>query len=489
MAEVASPAAAGQGAADLTANRLDRARAALARLASPAARGEIELRPPEASEVERAAWRRTALTFVASAVMAATLAQHGQAAAADSGRARGPVAKAASGVELSPYLAPVVVKIDGKEIETLHPMERVRLCQVAAREARLEQVGRDWRDVYAVIHAESGWAPRDGMGRNGKVSMGVSQLEEETARGLGVTDPNDVRQAVRATATLVRHAALWASARQLEMKDAAISVYYNLSTAARNSWDGRSIDSLPFETQTHVRNVSVARDYAESLGRQRAAFERQLLKTIQVRSSVPRWQEQPAQQAVGTEHLTLRTDQVAPLLQPAEDAARLKVRHQSAGSQPGAGPQHAIAMNGQGLEDFSRHMKAALKRVREASLAARDSVRETLTRAEGAINTALVRSHRVLAGVLGEEMRSLPAYFEQIKKAHALDVSRALGDRTNIVRGAAMQQNAAQAVAEGGDSLRRELSAMQARTTTIQSDPVQPVPSYDQERNFAFQRP
>jgi hypothetical protein len=142
---------------------------------------------------------------------------------------------------------------------------RLQLVRSAADKAGLAEVGLDHRDLYGVIHAESGWVARDGMGKNGVVSQGVAQFEPATARAVGLRDPNDTVQAVEAAAVLLREAAQW-SARKLEGMPLApgewavrlregVSIYYNLSSRARNTWNGRNSDRMPVETQHHIRNA------------------------------------------------------------------------------------------------------------------------------------------------------------------------------------------------------------------------------------------
>jgi hypothetical protein len=142
---------------------------------------------------------------------------------------------------------------------------RLQLVKSAARKAGLHEVGLDHRDLYGVIHAESAWVPRDGMGKNGVVSVGIAQFEPATARAVGLRDPNDPVKSVEAAAVLLREAAQW-SARKLEglqlpstewaarLRE-GVSIYYNLSSRARSAWDGRNSHRMPIETQHHIRNA------------------------------------------------------------------------------------------------------------------------------------------------------------------------------------------------------------------------------------------
>lgn len=175
-------------------------------------------------------------------------------------------------------LPPVTIKMGKVEMSALHPMERVRLCMEAAQRGGLAKVGRTWQDVYAIVHAETNWVSRDGMGKNGRVSQGLGQLEGPTAKALGITDPNDPRQAVQAIAALIKDATYWARAKGVSLKDAAISVYYNTSTARRNEWSGHDVSELPFETQRHIVNVNDGKRQAQMLAKQYAKFAPQAME-------------------------------------------------------------------------------------------------------------------------------------------------------------------------------------------------------------------
>jgi hypothetical protein len=148
---------------------------------------------------------------------------------------------------------------------TVDADSRLLLARSAAQRASLQDVGLDYRDVYGVIHAESSWVPREGMGRNGVASHGLAQFEPATARAVGLRNPADPVEAVHAAAVLLKEAARW-SARRLEglNLDAAqramklregVSVYYNLSTRGRMAWSGHNSQQMPIETRLHIRNV------------------------------------------------------------------------------------------------------------------------------------------------------------------------------------------------------------------------------------------
>lgn len=242
-------------------------------------------------------WSRRVMGFVAAAAVVAAISAAPQASAKARHDATAvPDPQVAAAVTTS--LPPIPVKVGAATGYAIHPMERVRLCMEAAKRLQLDRVGRTWQDVYGVIHAETGWLARDGMGRNGRVSQGLGQLEGPTAKSLGVSDPNDPREAVVAVAALVKEGAAWARSRGVVLKDAAISVYYNLSTQRRQAWSGSNIAELPFETQRHIANVSDGKRQAQILGKQYAAFIPTALQQYQARQAQEAAErERAAQQA------------------------------------------------------------------------------------------------------------------------------------------------------------------------------------------------
>lgn len=169
------------------------------------------------------------------------------------------------------------VKVGSRELPTLDAGSRLLLARSAAERAGLAEVGLDFRDVYGVIDAETSWVPRTGMGRNGVPSHGLAQFEPATARALGVRNANDPVEAVHAAATLLKEAAQWSARRisGLGLSGAeraarlreGVSIYYNLSSRARERWNGASTAGLPLETRRHIVNVRVGRQQAERLHR------------------------------------------------------------------------------------------------------------------------------------------------------------------------------------------------------------------------------
>jgi hypothetical protein len=189
----------------------------------------------------------------------------------------------------------MTVHVGSRAVQTPDPESRVLLARAAAERAGLAEVGLDYRDVYGVISAETSWVPRPGMGRNGVTSEGLAQLEPATARALGVRDANDPVEAVHAAAKLLKEAAQWSARRiaGLRLPGAeraarlreGISIYYNLSSAARQHWDGIRHPALPMETQRHIRNVRQGALQAERLAGDGASGLPAVLPVVEAKSA------------------------------------------------------------------------------------------------------------------------------------------------------------------------------------------------------------
>jgi hypothetical protein len=81
-------------------------------------------------------------------------------------------------------------------------------------------------------------------------------------------------QAVHAAALHLKDAAKWSAKRIADLKLSpeqraeklreGVSIYYNLSTKGRNSWNGLNTAKLPVETRRHIANARLgAREAAE----------------------------------------------------------------------------------------------------------------------------------------------------------------------------------------------------------------------------------
>jgi hypothetical protein len=159
----------------------------------------------------------------------------------------------------------VHAEVGGRTHLTLDAASRMLLAKSAAQRARLQEVGLGFEDVYGIIDAETSWAPRTGVSRDGTPNLGLAQFEPATAQALGVRDPHDPVEAVHAAAWHMREAAQWSAARiarlQLDRKQRAarlregVSVYYNLSSKGRAAWNGRNADGLPRATAQHIHNA------------------------------------------------------------------------------------------------------------------------------------------------------------------------------------------------------------------------------------------
>jgi hypothetical protein len=169
----------------------------------------------------------------------------------------------------------VTVHYGNQDVRTLDEASRLLLVQSAAERAGLSSVGLGYQDVYGVINAETSWIPRAGVGKTGTPSYGLAQFEPGTAKGLGITNPNDPIQAVYGAAMNMKHAAQWASDKIGHLKLSpqqyaqklreGVSVYYNLSTKGRARWNGINTAQLPVETQRHIHNVQLGAAQAMQL--------------------------------------------------------------------------------------------------------------------------------------------------------------------------------------------------------------------------------
>ncbi|MBC7602898.1 MAG: hypothetical protein H7255_09595 [Ramlibacter sp.] len=176
-------------------------------------------------------------------------------------------------------------------LKTPDEASRLLLVKAAADRARLADVGLSYRDVYGIISAETSWTPRSGMGKNGTPSLGIAQFEPATAKALGLANPNDPVEAVHVAALHMKEAALWSADRlaglKLSVADRAeklregVSIYYNLSTRGRNTWNGRNTAKLPRETQRHIAN---SRDGAQQAAWLDAQLEGQKYSSTQGRA-------------------------------------------------------------------------------------------------------------------------------------------------------------------------------------------------------------
>jgi hypothetical protein len=159
----------------------------------------------------------------------------------------------------------VPTKVGGEMLMAPDFQSRLLLAKSAADRADLEEVGLSYKDVYAIIDAETSWAPRTGASRDGTPNLGIAQFEPATAKALGLRNPDDPVESVHAAAMHIKEAALWSrdklrtlklgKTERAEKLREGISVYYNLSTRGRNQWNGLNTAQLPVQTQRHIANA------------------------------------------------------------------------------------------------------------------------------------------------------------------------------------------------------------------------------------------
>lgn len=234
-------------------------------------------------------WAAMAVAAVGGVASLSTQLEPHAAPAADTAAAAQPASPAVSGpvgaAEAVAAVAPeealrarmhwVTVRYGNEDVRTLDEASRLLLVQAAAERANLASVGLGYQDVYGVINAETSWIPRAGVGKTGTPSYGLAQFEPGTAKGLGITNPNDPIQAVYGAAVNMKHAAQWASDKLEHLKLSpqqyarklreGVSVYYNLSTRGRARWNGINTAQLPVETQRHIHNVQLGAQQAMQL--------------------------------------------------------------------------------------------------------------------------------------------------------------------------------------------------------------------------------
>ncbi|WP_048439869.1 lytic transglycosylase domain-containing protein [Caenimonas sp. SL110] len=176
-----------------------------------------------------------------------------------------PSPKAGYYAEVRAKLQWVQTRMGGTMLLTPDMNSRMILAKSAARQAGLSEVGLSFKDVYGIIYAETSWVPRMGASKNGTPNLGIAQFEPATARALGLTNPEDPVEAIHVAAVHMKQAAKWSddrldglklsSAERAQKLREGVSIYYNLSTKGRNTWNGKNTEKLPRETQLHIANA------------------------------------------------------------------------------------------------------------------------------------------------------------------------------------------------------------------------------------------
>ncbi|MEO5669076.1 MAG: hypothetical protein ABIR26_00165, partial [Ramlibacter sp.] len=172
----------------------------------------------------------------------------------------------------------VQTRIGTTPLSTPDYVSRLLLTKSAANRAGLHEVGLTFRDVYGIISAETSWVPRMGASKDGTPNLGIAQFEPATARALGLRNPDDLVEAVHVAALHMKEAAVWSANRIDGLKLGAderatklregVSIYYNLSSRGRATWNGKNTNRLPIETQRHIANARVGADQAAILDAQ-----------------------------------------------------------------------------------------------------------------------------------------------------------------------------------------------------------------------------
>jgi len=189
------------------------------------------------------------------------------------------------------------IKYGEERLKTPDVSSRLLLAQSAARKARLEEVGLNFRDVYGIINAETSWIPRTGASKDGTPNLGIAQFEPATAKALGLRDPHDPVEAVHVAALHLKQAAAWSAKRIADLKLSeeeraaklreGISIYYNLSTKGRNRWNGMNTAMLPIETQRHISNARRGAREAADLEQQLASVRARTQGTPTFSAALP----------------------------------------------------------------------------------------------------------------------------------------------------------------------------------------------------------
>jgi hypothetical protein len=172
----------------------------------------------------------------------------------------------------------VETRMGGDKLLTPDSHSRVLLAKSAANRAGLHEVGLGFQDVYGIINAETSWIPRLGASKDGTPNLGIAQFEPATAKAVGLVNPADPVEAVHAAALHLKDAARWSAKRisglnlnpeqhALKLRE-GVSIYYNLSTKGRNTWNGKNTAKLPIETQRHIANARLGASEAAQLSAQ-----------------------------------------------------------------------------------------------------------------------------------------------------------------------------------------------------------------------------
>lgn len=243
---------------------------------------------------------------------------------------------------------------------TLHPFDLVGLAREAAREAsRIEGIKVDPAKVGAVMMTESSLVARTGWSSNGKTpSFGLAQLETNTARSLGVKDPNDPRQSALAAARLIAEGMRFARSNLNVDERLTMSLAYNTSTALRKSLvslygSSLAMHHLPQATQHHVKNMAYGETRMALFAKLSDQYDSYALKHVQA--------QQVRTHVVATPVPSTKA-LVASL--SSEQANRLRLEHNQTLLEKG-GHLQAAPMTSKGLMDMRLAIADKLKNLGE----------------------------------------------------------------------------------------------------------------------------
>lgn len=261
------------------------------------------------------------------------------------------------------------VRINGKlETQwTLHPFDLVRLArEAAAKASSIEGVRVDPARVGAVMIAESAMVSRVGWSANGKVpSFGLAQLEERTARALGVKDLEDPRESALAAARLVAEGQKLANANRSIDASLIASLAYNTSTATRKlliSHYGSALraEDLPPATQAHVKNMAYGEQRMNLFAKLRDQHEKSVAAAVDaapLRSSLP-----PQESTMSTARPSVRS-LITSIT--SDNANQVRLRNNQIALER-AGHIQAVPMTSQGLNDMRQAISVHIQRLSNA---------------------------------------------------------------------------------------------------------------------------
>ncbi len=177
------------------------------------------------------------------------------------------------------------VKFGGQHHTVLTPQSRMQLVNAVEKSLNTQAHGIPPGMLYGTVKAETGWVPRDGMGNNGKISVGLTQMEFATARnllGMRGKSEQDVRNALNhPTVALAAAAKLHIENTKYvndkiktlglsntnENRSMLYSVAYNTSMEMRKNFNG-DLNSLPDATRKQIRGtIEGMQEYQRNAGK------------------------------------------------------------------------------------------------------------------------------------------------------------------------------------------------------------------------------